>query len=101
MTSQERAAWWILGLSAVVLAGCGGGGATQEGPTTPEVDATESCSSGSDEDGDGKVDCDDEDCATAPTCQPTRENCSNETDDDGDGKADCDDDECKQAPTCI
>tara|TARA_Y100001968_G_scaffold322549_2_gene358797 strand:+ start:98 stop:1099 length:1002 start_codon:yes stop_codon:yes gene_type:complete len=38
-------------------------------PSAPPVVLTEVCGSGADEDGDGLVDCDDSDCATAVQCQ--------------------------------
>ena len=46
------------------------------------------------DDGDGDVDCDDSDCASAQNCQIAgTENCSNGVDDDGDG-LDCNDSDC-------
>ncbi len=50
------------------------------------------CSDGLDDDGDGAVDCDDDDCRALPVCTP--EDCGNGVDDDADGDVDCDDDEC-------
>ena len=52
----------------------------------------EICFNGTDDDGDGAVDCADSDCATDPAC--LSEDCNNNIDDDGDGYVDCDDTEC-------
>jgi hypothetical protein len=66
---------------------------------TPEV-----CDDGKDNDCDGKVDCDDPDCAQAancqPACVPTPEVCNDGKDNDCDGKVDCDDPDCAQAANC-
>ncbi len=59
----------------------------------PEV-----CDNKSDDNGDGKVDCDDPQCAEFTAC--LHEICDNQKDDNGDGKVDCDDDECQQADAC-
>jgi hypothetical protein len=90
--------------------------------------ATEDCSNGSDDDGDGTVDCvsgnEDADCpcgpestadgncddgidndgdgltdAADPDCVAT-EDCSNGSDDDGDGDTDCADLDCLLSPAC-
>ena len=61
-----------------------------EGPATGEQD----CYDGKDGDGDGKVDCDDEDCGC-----PEKE-CDDGTDNDHDGKVDCDDADCGGDPNC-
>jgi len=61
-----------------------------EGPETGEED----CHDGKDGDGDGKVDCLDDDCE----CQEY--DCDDGIDDDSDGKVDCDDDECGDYPHC-
>jgi len=53
----------------------------------------ENCSDGIDNDGDGKIDCADSDCANAPECRP-REICGNCIDDDGDGLVDGEDPDC-------
>jgi len=100
MRSRQTVSWWFLGCTAVAFIGCGGGGGAQPGPAQPGVDVSESCASGIDEDGDGKVDCDDEDCATDTACRPAGEDCTNGIDDDGNGRTDCEDDECSMAPTC-
>ncbi len=52
----------------------------------------ENCSNGVDDDGDGKIDCADPDCAQDPVCHT--EICGNCIDDDGDGKVDYEDDDC-------
>ncbi len=59
----------------------------------------EQCSNGVDDDGDGDIDCDDADCATASEC--ILEQCSNGVDDDGDGDIDCDDADCATSPPCV
>jgi len=53
----------------------------------------ENCTDGIDNDGDGKIDCADSDCANAPECRP-REICGNCIDDDGDGLVDGEDPDC-------
>ena len=53
----------------------------------------EDCSDQEDNDGDGLVDCQDEDCADHMACQPP-EVCDNGIDDDGDGLTDCQDNDC-------
>ena len=58
----------------------------------------EDCTNGVDDDGDGAVDCDDDDCAEFPACQP--EVCDNGVDDNGDGMVDCDDAMCAEARVC-
>jgi len=60
----------------------------------------ENCTNGADDDGDGRVDCADADCASAPNCQSASENCTNNLDDDGDGLVDCDDADCRQTAAC-
>jgi hypothetical protein len=60
----------------------------------------EDCDNGTDDDGDGDVDCDDADCANDPACAPPAEDCDNGTDDDGDGDVDCDDADCANDPAC-
>ncbi len=52
---------------------------------------TEDCDNGSDDNGNGLVDCLDFDCAGDPTCD---ERCTNCIDDDGDGAVDRDDADC-------
>jgi len=60
----------------------------------------ENCTNGSDDDGDGRADCADSDCASAANCQAVSENCTNDTDDDDDGQVDCDDADCRFVTAC-
>ncbi len=60
----------------------------------------ENCTNGADDDGDGKADCNDPDCAGTSACGGTAENCVNGVDDDGDGKADCMDPDCASSAAC-
>lgn len=41
----------------------------ETGETIIEAEASEDCTNGADDDGDQKVDCDDEDCAADPGCK--------------------------------
>jgi hypothetical protein len=63
----------------------------------------ELCGNGLDDDGDGKKDCLDDDCAADPLCvtDPILEHCANGLDDDGDGDTDCDDNDCLTNPHCV
>ncbi len=54
--------------------------------------SSEVCDNQQDDDGDGDVDCDDEDCALADNCFES--NCRDEVDNDGDGLVDCADPDC-------
>ncbi len=57
----------------------------------------EECADGTDDDGDGFVDCADQDCfstCTPGTPAPGAEVCDNAADEDGDWLVDCDDDDC-------
>jgi len=59
------------------------------------------CANGIDDDGDGLIDCFDNDCATSPLCQNRENNCADGLDNDGDGLPDCLDDDCKGlSPDC-
>ncbi|MGM0597244.1 MAG: bifunctional metallophosphatase/5'-nucleotidase [Myxococcota bacterium] len=58
----------------------------------------EICDNQVDDDGDGDIDCDDNDCWDDPAC--INEICDNEIDDDGDGDVDCDDEDCADAEVC-
>jgi subtilisin-like proprotein convertase family protein len=59
------------------------------------------CGDGTDDDGDGLIDCEDPDCASDPRCEGLLESdCSNGTDDDGDGLIDCADDDCDARGPC-
>ena len=60
----------------------------------------EDCSNAADDDGDGFIDCEDEDCAYTSYCSVPFEDCSNEIDDDGDGFIDCDDWDCDDTSDC-
>ncbi|MBU1240944.1 hypothetical protein KJ865_14620, partial [Myxococcota bacterium] len=54
-----------------------------------------------DDDGDGFVDCQDQDCSSlVEFCPEGEEICHNGSDDDGDGQIDCDDSDCSEAPNC-
>jgi hypothetical protein len=101
--TRKRKAWWIvpvaLGLS---LTSCGGN-SDDSGPSKQQ----EICDNGIDDDGDGKIDCADEDCADFSGCMtveyaaPFEEICNNDIDDDGDGKIDCADEDCASFPGCM
>jgi hypothetical protein len=58
------------------------------------------CTDKVDNDGDGKTDCADPDCASDPACKPIETNCTNGIDDDGDGLTDCKDPDCANDPAC-
>ena len=61
------------------------------------------CSDNSDNDSDGRTDCDDSDCLVIDSCKKpenTPEACSDALDNDGDGKSDCNDPECKPLDIC-
>ena len=58
----------------------------------------EVCDNGTDDDGDGDIDCDDADCSAFPAC--VEEICNNALDDDGDGDTDCDDADCAASELC-
>jgi hypothetical protein len=59
----------------------------------------ENCSNDYDDDLDGLSDCEDADCASAPSC--TVEDCDNGLDDDADGAVDCQDDACIADAACF
>ena len=59
-------------------------------PVDPEI-----CDNGTDDDGDGKIDCEDDDCVDACV-----EDCDDGKDNDQDGATDCDDDECAGEAHC-
>lgn len=64
-------------------------------------DVETACNNQMDEDNDGKVDCDDSDCARDPACnQVAMEICGNNIDDDNNGKTDCDDPVCAVQAEC-
>lgn len=61
----------------------------------------EVCNNGTDDDGDGAIDCADTDCSGDPSCTGTPvEDCTNGIDDDGDGAVDCLDSDCAGTPGC-
>ena len=64
--------------------------------------ATETkCSDHVDNDGDGKTDCMDSDCANAAACQAQHETiCNDGQDNDGDNRTDCADPDCATDPAC-
>jgi hypothetical protein len=66
---------------------------------TVECFAGEVCDSGTDEDGDGLVDCDDPSCFGQAGCT-SELNCWDGYDNDEDGDADCIDADCVAAPYC-
>jgi len=66
--------------------------------SVPPTEETE-CGDGKDDDGDGKVDCCDEDCLGDDQCFEF--DCGDGVDNDCDGKLDCDDDECLESGFCI
>ena len=72
-----------------------GGETGETGDTGPVTELIEDCTDGSDNDGDGLADCEDDDCVDF--CM---EDCTDGIDNDGDGAIDCDDDECFADPVC-
>ncbi len=60
---------------------------------TPDTETD--CTDGADNDLDGLLDCEDEDCIDV-----CFEDCDNDLDDDSDGLTDCEDDECAGEPWC-
>ena len=66
------------------------------------------CNDGIDNDEDGKTDCEDSDCNSAPECQSsnntnnvtTEEICDDGKDNDNDGDTDCADSDCSSKPEC-
>lgn len=61
--------------------------------------APERCANGRDDDCDGLMDCEDDDCETDPSC--VERVCDDDLDDDGDGRVDCTDDDCWGTAACI
>ncbi|HPB98627.1 MAG: hypothetical protein BWY17_02298 [Deltaproteobacteria bacterium ADurb.Bin207] len=129
----RRREWWKMPWIAsaavgLALSGCGGTVEAEDcGPNgdacgTENVDkgdkgkdtdaappVKEVCDNRVDDDGDGAVDCDDDDCLKDPSCMISAEYaapfevevCDNQVDDDGDGAVDCDDDDCLTEPMCM
>jgi len=60
----------------------------------------EDCGNGTDDDGDGLVDCDDPECWGVGACS-TETDCGNGLDDDLDGAVDCADDDCDTDANCL
>jgi hypothetical protein len=60
----------------------------------------EVCGDGADNDGDQAIDCDDTDCVFNTCCETPLEICTNSVDDDGDELVDCDDSDCRCAANC-
>jgi len=97
-----------LGLSLVSCSANSSSNATNEGILYAGPPPREICDNGVDDDGDGKVDCDDPACANSPGCSegvlyagpPADEVCDNGVDDNGDGLVDCDDPTCSDFPEC-
>ncbi|MEM9834494.1 MAG: hypothetical protein AAF944_27960, partial [Bacteroidota bacterium] len=58
------------------------------------------CNNGIDDDGDGLVDCFDNDCIGIGTCLNVESNCTDGLDNDGDGLPDCLDSDCKGTSFC-
>lgn len=59
------------------------------------------CNDKHDNDGDGKVDCADPDCAGVAGCPATTEtNCTDKIDNDADNRVDCDDTDCDKDKAC-
>jgi len=67
--------------------------------TTGDCELGAACHNGSDDDGDGLVDCAEPSCATDAACNPET-NCNDHADDDSDGLIDCADPDCTAAPAC-
>ncbi len=80
--------------SSLLLTGCPADGLKKH--SVP----SELCDNLADDDGDGRVDCDDSDCLSAANCLEPAEVCANGADDDGDGAVDCFDPDCTAAPEC-
>ena len=77
-------------------AGGGEAAVEEEGGESPAV--FEDCVNGSDDDGDGLVDCEDPECAATGAC--SEGDCGDGVDNDNDGLADCDDNDCEWADAC-
>jgi hypothetical protein len=81
---------FVLSAFSLALVGC----------SPPGAGDVEICDDQLDGDGDGAVDCEDEDCAGFPACQPEA-NCSDGADEDEDGAVDCTDPDCSGDPACL
>lgn len=67
-------------------------------PNVGDIAHSEICNNEKDDNGDGKIDCDDEQCKDHSFC--AKEICDNEIDDNGNGLIDCNDPQCFSAPIC-
>ena len=112
---RRRWAWSAaVGLS-LTLTGCGGevgGDRAAADPDCAQPDCIEQCDDGVDNDGDGDIDCEDQDCWGSDLCPGQRTaiyaapletgaDCSDGADNDGDGLIDCDDEDCSQLDYCL
>jgi len=61
---------------------------------------SEDCTNLHDDDGDGQIDCYDNDCAWSSACLGGPEICTNGRDDDGDSDVDCYDNDCRTDEAC-
>jgi len=80
------------------LTACGGEvpeGASVDRESPTETPLMEDCEDGVDNDGDGRVDCEDGECSDLCI-----ESCTNGEDDDGDALVDCEDDDCWGTEWC-
>ena len=64
-----------------------------------DVCPEEICYDGLDDDGDGLIDCADQDCAGVGACEET--DCADGLDDEGDGLIDCEDPDCEGIGSCV
>jgi hypothetical protein len=69
---------------------------TDPGDASDDVGVERACGNGVDDDGDGRVDARDADCAGAAP----EADCASGIDDDGDGLVDCADPDCRPSPDC-
>jgi hypothetical protein len=83
----------------IVVDGYQGNVATYDLSIACAATGFENCSNGSDDDGDGKIDCADPECWGAAGCT-TEQNCNDGQDDDLDGAADCADEDCDGTLAC-
>ncbi|NMC69539.1 MAG: hypothetical protein GYA57_05650 [Myxococcales bacterium] len=65
-----------------------------------DVVGAEDCGNGTDDDLDGDIDCDDDDCFGDATDCAAETNCADGADNDADGSTDCDDSDCGAVPAC-
>lgn len=95
-----RTSLLLLTLACCALTACPPKDDDTEAPppddTDAGIEAETDCSDGADNDGDGLVDCEDDDCV-----DECMEDCTDEVDNDGDGLIDCDDDECVGDEACV